>query len=39
MNEITLSRRIHLNNTGRKDPKGEASNYAAILRAKMMERK
>lgn len=38
IDEVTLSRRIHMSNTGRKDPKGEAANYAAILRAKMMER-
>ena len=34
--EITLNRRIHLNNTGNRDAQGEAANYAAILRARML---
>lgn len=32
---VTLQRRIHRNNTGRRDAQGEAANYAAILRARM----
>lgn len=32
---VTLKRRIHLDNTGRKNRKDEASNYAAILRKRI----
>lgn len=32
---VTLRRRLHMNNTGRRDAQGEAANYAAILRARM----
>ena len=32
---VTLKRRIHLNNTGRKKREEEIKNYAAILRAGM----
>lgn len=33
--DVTLLRRIHRNNTGRRDAQGEAANYAAILRARL----
>lgn len=32
---VTLERRLHLSNTGRKDPGQEMRNYAAILRKRM----
>lgn len=35
LDDVTLRRRIHKNNTGRRDAKGEAANYAAILRARL----
>lgn len=34
---ITIKRRLHLNNYGRREKKNEARNIAAILRARMME--
>lgn len=37
LEDVTLRRRIHRNNTGRRDAKGEAANYAAILRARLMK--
>lgn len=36
LDDVTLNRRIHLNNTGIRDSQGEAANYAAILRARML---
>ena len=37
LEDVTLQRRIHRNNTGRRDAKGEAANYAAILRARLRQ--
>lgn len=37
LEDVTLRRRIHRNNTGRRDAKGEAANYAAILRARLLK--
>ena len=37
LEDVTLRRRIHRNNTGRRDAKGEAANYAAILRARLRQ--
>lgn len=35
LEDVTLLRRLHNNNTGRRDAQGEAANYAAILRARL----
>ena len=33
--DVTLERRLHLNNTGRRDAREELKNYAALLRKRM----
>ena len=39
ISKVTLKRRLHMNNSGRVQKQDEAKNYAAILRARMRERK
>ena len=35
---VTLTRRLHLTNTGRTQQKQEMANYAALLRKRMMKK-